>query len=218
MHNKTNKNFLCAQWRLRSACASTVWSVFTVHIKNHWVLSYPLSMQHSSHPRWMPRLIWVSTGRKGHLVGFSCSSSYDLTWGSLHLSVLLALAGSMAQCRDTLCGTEPIAALQSLDAPPTGQLLPWQWQRLIHDWMTLAHHPFSTKIWIFMFFWGFLWTKINPSHAVRDFCLWDSTHHGCCSRLLSIPWGTLGTTRRRHANNDAHKIDDFIGCEGDFPI
>ena len=33
-----------------------------------------------------------------------------------------------------------------------------------------------------------------------------------------ILWGILGTTRRRHANNDAYEINDFIGCEGDFPI
>ena len=44
--------------------------------------------------------------------------------------------------------------------------------------------------------------------------MWDSTHRGCCSLLLSIPWGTQGTTRRKHANNDACEIDDYIGCEG----
>ena len=61
----------------------------------------------------------------------------------------------------------------------------------------------------------------NPSHAVRDLSrvrqyppwllFWTS-------RLLSIPWGTQGTSRRRHANNDAREIDNFIGCEGDFLI
>ena len=50
------------------------------------------------------------------------------------------------------------------------------------------------------------------------FVVRDITHRGCCSRHLSFPWGTQGTTRRRHANNDAREIDDFIGCEGDFPI
>ena len=62
----------------------------------------------------------------------------------------------------------------------------------------------------------------NPNGFQRETLLmrvvWDSTHRGCCSRLLSIPWGTQGTTRRRQANNDAREIDDFIGCEGDFPI
>ena len=59
---------------------------------------------------------------------------------------------------------------------------------------------------------------INPSHAVCDL-----------SRVRQYPpWllftafvdsgGTQGTTHRRHTNNDAHEIDDFIGCEGDFPI
>ena len=38
--------------------------------------------------------------------------------------------------------------------------------------------------------------------AVHGFCLFHAQ----------------GTTRRKHANNDACEIDDFIGCEGDFPI
>ena len=58
----------------------------------------------------------------------------------------------------------------------------------------------------------------NSSHAVRDL-----------SRVRQYPpWllfmafvnsvGYQGTTCRRHANNDAREIDDFIGCECDFPI
>ena len=61
-------------------------------------------------------------------------------------------------------------------------------------------------------------TEFNSSHAVRDLGRVRQYLRGYCSRLLSIPWSTQGTTRRRHANNDAREIDDFIGCEGDFPI
>ena len=57
----------------------------------------------------------------------------------------------------------------------------------------------------------------NPSHAVCDLAR-DSIHCGCCSPHLSFPWGTQGTTHRRHANNEACEIDNFIGCEGDFSI
>ena len=42
----------------------------------------------------------------------------------------------------------------------------------------------------------------------------DSTHRGCCSQHLLIPWGTQGTTCRRLTNNDACETDDFVGCEG----
>ena len=49
------------------------------------------------------------------------------------------------------------------------------------------------------------------------FITWNITHHGCYSRHLPFPWGTQGTTGRRHANNDAREINNFIGCEGDFP-
>ena len=41
---RNQQNDLCAQRRPRSAWAS-VWSVFTVRMKNVWVLSYPLSAQ-----------------------------------------------------------------------------------------------------------------------------------------------------------------------------
>ena len=68
-----------------------------------------------------------------------------------------------------------------------------------------------------------------------NYNLWqvDSSPFSCGSRLMlreTVPTvaavhdicrfrgGTLNTTRRRHANNDARDIDNFIGCEGDFPI
>ena len=57
-----------------------------------------------------------------------------------------------------------------------------------------------------------------PSHTVRDLSHVRQYHRGCCSWLLSILWATQGTTRRKHAKNDACEIDNFIGCEGDFPI
>ena len=37
------------------------------------------------------------------------------------------------------------------------------------------------------------------------------------SRFCGVP-KVQPTTHRRHANNDAYEIDDFIGCEADFPI
>ena len=69
----------------------------------------------------------------------------------------------------------------------------------------------------------YIYKSINPSHAVQDLSRMRQDLPCCCSRHLSsrhlsIPWGTQGTTRRRHANNVAREIDDFIGYEGDFPI
>ena len=69
------------------------------------------------------------------------------------------------------------------------------------------------KLWIVLhknICYGYsLALKVRDLSRVRQYPLW---------LLLSIPWGTEGTTHRRHANNYAHEIDDFIGCEGDFSI
>ena len=66
-------------------------------------------------------------------------------------------------------------------------------------------------------YWPFYLSETNLTLLMQfaTFVTWVSTHHGCCSWHMSIPWGTQGTTHRRHANNDAHEIDDFIGCEND---
>ena len=54
-----------------------VWSVFAVHMKKAWVLSYPLSAQRDSDQTGrMPRLIWVFAGRTVILLVLSCRGSY----------------------------------------------------------------------------------------------------------------------------------------------
>ena len=54
------------KWRnIGSLCICPDWSVFAVHIKKSWILSYSMS----THAQ-MSRLIWVFTGRKGNFLGF----------------------------------------------------------------------------------------------------------------------------------------------------
>ena len=69
--DKTNK-MMCAQQRLRSAWASTQSDQSSLSawrnlgsLSTHWVHS-----EDSDQTGWMPRLIWVFTGRTGHFVGF----------------------------------------------------------------------------------------------------------------------------------------------------
>ena len=59
---------------------------------------------------------------------------------------------------------------------------------------------------------------LNPSHAVRDLSHVRQYPPWLLFTAFVDSVGTQGTTRRRHANNDEREIDDFIGCEGDFPI
>ena len=59
--------------------------------------------------------------------------------------------------------------------------------------------------------------RVNPSHAVRDLC-----------RVQQYPPWLLFTAfvdsvgypryNPQKTHNDTREIDDFIGCEGDFPI
>ena len=64
---------LCAKRRLRSALGiRPFWSVFAVHMKKPWFLSYPLSAQRRF---WSPWRIWVFAGRTLILSVLSCRGS-----------------------------------------------------------------------------------------------------------------------------------------------
>ena len=66
------------KWPLRPAKTQIslgirpVWSVFAVRMKEHWILSYPLSaLRHETDQTGcMSRLIWVFAVRKDHFIGF----------------------------------------------------------------------------------------------------------------------------------------------------
>ena len=74
LHYKTKQNDLCAQRKLRSACASVQsdQSLCCSHEEaTHWAHS-----KDSDQTGWMSRLMWVFAGRTGDFVVFSyCDSS-----------------------------------------------------------------------------------------------------------------------------------------------
>ena len=80
MNSRTTKS---TKWPVRPAKTQInlgicpVWSVFAVRMKEHWVLSYPLSTLRRLWSAWtfhqsgqMSRLIWVFAGCTCHFVGF----------------------------------------------------------------------------------------------------------------------------------------------------
>ena len=68
-----------------------VWSVFAVHTKEAWALSYPVSASDDSvQAGRVPRLIWVFAGRK--LI------SLVLSWGRSYLSYDIASESVMKPC------------------------------------------------------------------------------------------------------------------------
>ena len=76
-HDKTSK-LRCAQRRLRSACASTVWSESLLCAQ--WVAKDPRFLyadsEDSDQTGRMPRLIWVFAWRTAILLVLSCRGSY----------------------------------------------------------------------------------------------------------------------------------------------
>ena len=63
-----------------------------------------------------------------------------------------------------------------------------------------------------------LYNTINPSHAGRDIFRVRQYPPWLPFMTFFVSVGTQGSTHRRHENNDAREIDDFIVCEDDFPI
>ena len=71
-HDKTSK-MICAPSKDsdQPGHPPSLTRVFAVHMKKHWVLSYPLRARQRLGSDWADtRLIWVFAGRTSHFVGF----------------------------------------------------------------------------------------------------------------------------------------------------
>ena len=66
------QNGMCAKRRLRStwASAQSVQSLLCPHVKLKSLAIIRAHSEAADQTGWMPRLIWVFAGRKGHFVGF----------------------------------------------------------------------------------------------------------------------------------------------------
>ena len=79
--------------------------VFTVRMKEAWVLSYPLSAQWRLWLDWadaqMPRLIWVFAWRTVTLLVLSCRGWYSVEWAIKLIISINQSCGLVENSRDT---------------------------------------------------------------------------------------------------------------------
>ena len=66
---QNQQNGLCILAKTQIRLGSLI-TVFSCQMKKHWILSYRAHSDVSDPTGRMPRLIWVFTGRTGHIVGF----------------------------------------------------------------------------------------------------------------------------------------------------